>query len=228
MNADDEILRIARSIRDEAAKLEVVVMGEAQGVEIIDRISEMPVNRNPNHQTFIANFGAGAFWPIRGQELKWRGKVITMPDAITGLTIHHTLSHSPLATAQYCSGPKGYPTTQYHYWISQGDGCPIYQLLPEEWAVWHDCTGALQTTLAIGMAGQLHLSPPPDEQIEQLVRLCVWLMDRHSLGIEDVTGHRERYNYQTQCPGWGPLDRSQRSWGSGWKEAFFDALRSAL
>jgi len=195
-------------------ELAAVLDGMAEpGPPWVDRIVKMPVNSQPFQTDFVRNFGARGFWPKR-----------KLSD-VTGLTIHHTMSHSPLNTARYCTDTKGYPTVQYHWWISANDDCSIYLLADPAWIIWHDCTGAWPTTLAVGMAGSLHLAPPPSEQIEATANLCRYLMDMFDILEVQVQGHRERWGLRTQCPGWGPTDRRQRSWGSGWKAKFYEALR---
>jgi hypothetical protein len=135
----------------------------AEGPPWIDRVAEMPVNPNPTHPDMV--------------ELGWKDWPRRKLDDITGITIHHTMSHSPLATARYCAGPKGYPSIQYHLWVGQGDGCPVYLLAPLEWGLWHDHTGAYQKTVSVGMAGRLHESKPPPEQLEATASLVAYLMD---------------------------------------------------
>ena len=173
--------------------------------QIINKIADMPINKRPFHADFKRYFNE--FWPIRGQ-----GK---MPSEVTGITIHHTMSHSPLATAQYCTNVKGYPTTQYHYWVSANDNVDVYQLLKEEWAIWHDHTGTYQTNLSVGMAGHLHNHKPPKDQIKACAMLCKHLMKKHNLTIENVVGHRDQYS-KTACPGWD---------SAHWKNDFYNALQ---
>ena len=168
----------------------------------IDKRHEMPINLNPFHSDFVRNFPALDMWPLRNH------------DDVTGLTIHHTLSHSPLATANYCTRTKGYPTTQYHYWVSADDGCPSCLLVDPLFALWHDHTGAHPTTLSIGMAGSLHVHKPPREQIEATARLCAWLMSEFNVPIGQVRGHNDRYA-ATVCPGWDTMR---------WRADFFDVL----
>jgi len=175
-----------------------------------DRIAEMPVNTHPDHPDILANKLTA--WPPR-----------QLSD-ITGITIHHTMSHSPLETAKYCTrsvnkaGGKGYPGIQYQFWVSQGDGCPVYLLAPLDLAVWHDHTGGHPTTISIGMAGDLSVLKPPAEQIEATVRLVAWLMREYEIPLAEVQGHNERAivrGYKTDCPGWKV---------KGWRVAFFAAL----
>jgi len=185
---------------------------------IIDLTEEMPYNSNPNHAAFLRYLPGYHDWPARTK--------------LTGLSIHHTMSHSPRNTAKYITNPvpqgKGYPRTQYHYWVSQYTGCPIYLCLPETYAPWHDHCG-VSPNLSIGMAGSLHLSRPPEEQLWRTVQLVAHLLDKHSLSVDDVAGHNDRAGYPktTVCPGWyadTPTDV-----GSGvWKRDFCIALQCCV
>lgn len=173
------------------------------------RIDEMPVSRSPDHPDIVKY--DWDFWPTRGED--------DCPARVTGLTIHHTMSHSPLAVAQWTTrsqseGGKGYPSIQYHFWVSQGDGCPVWQLAPMDWASWHDHTGKYQTTLSIGMAGRLHESKPPAEQLQAAAQLVVYLQKQLDIPLAEVQGHNGRYA-GTICPGWDV---------AGWKSEFYEAL----
>jgi len=198
------ILDVARTLRDCAEALEKV----SDPQPYVDQVAQMPINAWPSHPDFVRNFGKGMFWPMR--EL----------NEITGLTIHHTLSHSSLGTAQYCTSGKGYPTIQYHYWVSADEGCPVYRLADERWALWHDHTGVYQTTLSIGLAGRWDYYTPAMEQIEALARLVAWAMNEFAVPLDQVWGHKARAlraNVRTVCPGWD---------AAGWKNVFFAALRN--
>lgn len=179
-----------------------------------DRIAEMPRNHAPFNKAFVRNFGAGGFWPIR------------TPDQVTGLTIHHTGSHSAIETGKYAVHTKGYPCHNYHFWVSANDGCPVDMVADPLWALWHDHTGARPTTLAIGLAGYWHHNPPSQQQITATAQLVNYLMSVYNVPVEQVQGHRERYYYKTHCPGWGPTDRNERSWGSDWKTNFYSTLNA--
>lgn len=181
-----------------------------------DRIAEMPTSYAPDHPYFL-----------RREWLQWPTRSL---QEIVGLTIHHTLSHSPLATAQYITRPranggKGYPTTQYHYWVSQSDGCPIFHLVDDSLQVWHDQTGAYPTTLSIGMAGRLHEQRPPDAQIKAVAGLVAWLMKEYDIAEEDVMGHVDRWS-STVCPGWYAEGIAELS--GVWKRDFCIAAREAV
>ncbi len=184
------------------------VQPPAPAFAIIDRRAEFDeiVNRKPFHRDFIRTFGELATaWPTRTE--------------CTGITIHHTLSHSPTATAGYIVRSKGYPTTQYSYWVSADDGCPVYWCLYDHVACWHDHTGRLQTTMSVGMAGGLHRATPPFEQMEACANLCWVLMKRYGFGVDQVQGHNDRAKkagVSTVCPGWD---------AAGWRNEFYEILQ---
>jgi len=170
----------------------------------IDRVAEMPVNDAPFHPDFVRNFPGATEWPKRKRA------------DVTGITIHHTLSHAPIATARYCTASKGYPTTQYHYWVSADDDCPCFLLVQPGFALWHDHTGAHPTTLSVGMAGALHVDAPPPEQMESAARLVAWMMAEYNVDVFGVRGHVDRYA-RTVCPGWH---------AANWRDRFFEVLLS--
>lgn len=176
-----------------------------------DIVASLPINESPDQKYMVKR--------------KWTRWPVMEPARRTGITVHHTCSHSPLGTARYCSRPvraggKGYPSIQYHFWVSAADNCPIFLCAPVEWGIWHDNTGAFQETVAVGMAGRLDLSRPPDEQIGAAVRLIVWLMQEYDIPLENVKGHRDRWfgrrgQRKTICPGWDH---------TGWRGDFFALL----
>jgi hypothetical protein len=177
----------------------------------IDRVDEMPVNHAPDHPYLVKR--GWQWWPIRGE-----GKC---PAKVTGLTIHHTCSHSPKATARYCTnsrgkGGKGYPTIQYHWWVSAGDGCPVFLLADPEWALWSDNTGAYQTTFSIGVAGRWDKDKPSAEQIETTAGLAAYLQKARGILTPEVRGHHDRWS-PTKCPGWHL---------AGWRDEFYEALEA--
>jgi len=188
--------------------------------EIIDRRAEMPHNPEPDHAGFVEAFGPEATdWPRRFVE------------DITGITIHHTLSHSAKdlfdwITRSKAEGGKGYPRGQYHYWIGQEEGAPVSQLLEDTVGCWHDHTGRIQTTLSVGMAGHLGNARPPEAQLWNTVRLCWELVQKYGLSVDDVQGHNDRYGH-TVCPGW--YADSAATINSGvWRRDFDIALRCCV
>jgi hypothetical protein len=209
--AAERVLGAAERIADE--------VDQPEEVPWIDRVEEMPVNRAPDHPDLVKR--------------KWTWWRTREPGQITGVTIHHTMSHSPLALARYmvrpvAEGGKGLPTVQYAYWVSAGDGCPVYKLALEEWAIWHDHTGANPTTISIGLAGSCHLKRPPNEQLETAAEFVRFLMGYHQFEVGQVQGHdqraKEAANVITVCPGW--LDEGIAKPSGRWREAFYEALES--
>lgn len=186
------------------------------GLSITDLRSQMPINPQPNNSDFLRYLPGRTRWPTRTR--------------LTGLTIHHTMSHSPLATVKYITNPspggKGYPAGQYHYWVSQDTDCPVYLLLSETVAPWHDHCG-ISPNLSIGMAGSLHLTRPPEEQLWRTVQLVHSLLQKHSLTIDDVSGHCDRASYSTTvCPGWYADSIDNPS--GVWKRDFCIALQAHI
>ena len=176
----------------------------------IDRTDEMPVNTTPSHKDFVRCFPGRDMWPLRN-----------LSD-LTGITIHHSLSHSPLATANVCLN-KGYPTIQYHYWVSADDGCPVYMLASPSLALWHDHTGAHSRTLSVALAGRWDYRTPPGEQLQSLARLVVWLMRQYAIPPAEVRGHNDRAwavsRVRTVCPGW---------YKANWHDTFFKILADTM
>lgn len=170
------------------------------GVPFVDITAQLPVNHKPTHADMVGR--RLMWWPVRDMR------------NITGITVHHTMSHSPQATARYCTGSKGYPSIQYHFWVSAGDGCPVWRCAPVEWGIWHDNTGAISATIAVGLAGSLHLQRPPEEQLQAAVRVVDWLMREYGVPLAEVKGHKDRYT-GTICPGWD---------AAGWRQDFYEDL----
>lgn len=141
----------------------------------------------------------------------WQRRV----DQIDGLTIHHTLSHSPHATAEwYVRKGGGRPSIPYHLWItSEGE---VLRCLALEEGCWHDHTGHENTHLSVGVAGRLHEYAPTERQMEALVRVCRWALEHEEMKVDEISGHDEYYN--TACPGWGS------KWSGFWVVEFEDRL----
>ena len=83
--------------------------------------------------------------------------------------------------------------------------------------IWHDNTGAYQTTLSIGMAGHLDTSKPPLEQLESTMILIRYLCGEYNIPKGEVKGHKD--HWPTKCPGWDLAH---------WKEQFYEMLETAL
>jgi hypothetical protein len=160
----------------------------------VDIVDQMPINSHPNEPT--------AWW---------------MRDLaqIRGITIHHTMSHDPVATAKYLIG-KGRPSGEYHFWISVTGEC--WLCVPLAWGCWHDHTGHKNAHVSIGMAGSLHKVKPPMAQLQATVRLVRWLMAQFNIPLAQVRGHCDRYS-GTICPGWDVAK---------WRGQFFTLLEVAL
>ncbi len=170
-------------------------MAEDDGPPWVDIIDEISVNDSPT---------APEAWWIRG------------PEQITGITIHHTLSHNPANVARYVIEEKGRPSIPYHLWVNRGG--EVWLCAPLEWGMWHDHTGHRNTHISIGMAGHLHKVLPPLNQLHATARLVAYLMDEYDLGIEQVQGHNDRYA-STICPGWDALN---------WRDNFYRLLREQI
>lgn len=162
-----------------------------QALPYIDVVEEIPVNARPT---------TPREWWMR------------MPEQIKGITIHHTLSHSPAATARYVIGIKGRPTLPYHFWVTR-EGRALL-CVPLENGMWHDHTGHKNVNISVGMAGKLHVAKPNLAQLEATTRLCVWLMHRFGIGMDQVQGHKDRFR-RTVCPGW---DKAR------WRAEFYESL----
>ena len=160
-----------------------------------DVVDQMPVNQHPTEPV--------AWW-------------IRTPDQITGITVHHTMSHDAQATARYCIDVKGRPSIQYHFWVTR-DGKP-YLCAPLSWGMWHDHCGHENRHVSVGLAGRLHENRPPEVQLQGAARIVAWLMDRYDVALPQVQGHNDRYA-GTICPGWDDVD---------WRGDFYTALNREL
>lgn len=142
-------------------------------------------------------------------------------DQIDGVTYHHTLSDSPHATAQhYVNRDGGHPTTPYTIWVTQTGEVLLCVDLTE--GLWHDHTGHENTHLSVGLAGQLHLYPPADVQLDAAARVAVWAI-RELPGVTElaqIKGHRDYVS--TICPGW------QASASGHWKSDLYARIRGLL
>jgi hypothetical protein len=206
MSLTQEVWTCAKALEGIAARLYSLVEPPGDTPPFDSIVDELPINFEPDHPQFVSRHWVT--WPERST------------DDIKGITIHHTLSHSPMGTALYCTKPysesgKGYPSIQYHFWVSQGDGAPAYLCAYLSWALWHDHTGSFPKTISIGLAGSLHHQRPPEQQLESAARLVRWLMKRYKVPLEEVKGHCDRW--PTLCPGWDV---------TGWRDEFYTLTKS--
>jgi hypothetical protein len=183
---------------------------EVSGPPWRDIRDEMPVNSRPDATALLAQ--RGGWWQ---RELS----------DITGITIHHTLSHNPSQVAAYivkpkAQGGKGYPTTQYHIWITR-EGEALYCVDLTE-GLWHDHCGDKNTNISIGLAGSLHTAKPPLVQLVKAAEVVAFLMRVLKIDIANVAGHndwaRKCANVSTTCPGWDQ---------AGWRSQFYGLLDEA-
>lgn len=179
----------------------------------VDVRDQMPVNLKPDEPWLVEQGRTGWWQRTLGQ--------------IDGITLHHTMTHNLLACASYITraraqGGKGYPTTQYAFWV-QADGVIKYCVDLTQ-APWHDHCGDENTHIAVGIAGEWDAESPPRVQLEATARLCAYLMRTLAIPLANVEGHREwSHRYQgkpmTTCPGWLP---------GGWRDAFFALLQAEV
>lgn len=173
-----------------------------------DIASELSMNPGPYNNYYLNRDGG---W--------WMRRL----DQIDAITIHHTLSDSPHATAaRYITKGGGRPSIPYTIWVSQTGEVLKCALL--EWGLWHDHTGHMNTHLSIGMAGLLHLYRPVEVQMRATAKVCAWAIKSEELPqiteTSQVRGHKDYI--ATICPGWS----SEKS--GNWKYDFFDILEEVV
>ncbi len=144
-------------------------------------------------------------------------------DQIDGVTIHHTLSDSPHATAKhYVLSGGGRPTTPYTIWVTQTGEVLLSVALTQ--GLWHNHNSHKNLQLSVGLAGTLHLYHPSEVQLNAAVRVAAWAIESDLLSgvtnVNQITGHMDFIS--TQCPGWNSAESSY------WKTEFYDLLREAL
>jgi len=142
-------------------------------------------------------------------------------DEIDGVTLHHTLSDSPHAFAQwYVQKDGGRPSTPYTIWISQTGEVLLCNDLSE--GCWHDHCGHENTHLSVGLAGTLHVYRPAEVQLRAAARVAAWAVRNPEMGVslEMVRGHRDYTS--TICPGWAAVASGH------WKARFFALLQEEL
>jgi len=142
-------------------------------------------------------------------------------EQIDGLTFHHTLSHSPHATARnYVRKGGGRPSLPYTLWVTEtGEILKCGALTA---GCWHDHTGHENTHLSVGLAGSLHQVEPSEAQLDAAAKVAAWAV-RHpgmNVALDTVNGHGDYYS--TVCPGWG-------SAASGnWRPRLYRRIRQRL
>jgi N-acetyl-anhydromuramyl-L-alanine amidase AmpD len=180
---------------------------EPDGAPWEDWRDKMPVNPTPDASALITKRGG------------WWQRALS---DIDGITIHHTLSHDPIATASWIvkpkvQGGKGHATTQYHVWITK-DGRALW-CVGFEHGLWHDHCGDLNKHISIGLSGSLHVAKPPTAQLRKAAQVVAYLMARFDIRVANVAGHNDWAmkcsGVKTDCPGW---DRA------GWRSEFYAAL----
>jgi len=139
-------------------------------------------------------------------------------EQITGLTVHHTLSNSPHATAKsYINkDAQGRPSIPYHLWVTETG--EVLKCLAFTEGCWHDHTGHENRNLSLGLAGRLHEYRPSAPQLDAAARVAAWAVNHAEMNIPfgGVTGHQDHIN--TECPGWH----------TSWRSAFYHRLQEAL
>ena len=183
-------------------------------VEPWDRviIDELPTSAGP--------FSASG---LRRDEGWWQRTL----DQIDAITIHHTTSGSPHATARNYTRKSGNrPSIPYTVWVTETGEVLLCRPLTD--GLWHDHTGHENTHLSVGMAGHLHLHRPSDVQLAATVKVCTWAILSDDLPLvlsaSQVKGHQD--HFKTQCPGW---DMQKGNEGSGmWRDDFYALLLKSL
>jgi len=210
VNIDAAIIERARAIREHADALWELLNEEPPPAWPWDRdiTGELARNPGPYDNYYLQRDGG------------WWQRTL---DQIDRVTIHHTLSDSPHATAKYyVVKAGGHPTLPYTIWVTQ-DG-QILKCVELEQGLWHDHTGHQNTHLSVGMAGSLHLYHPADVQLEAVARLCAWAIESDELpnvsAIEQIKGHRDYA--ATVCPGWA-CDAS-----GNWRNEFYKRVEALL
>jgi hypothetical protein len=197
-----------------------VLVGETAEIELL--LVELTQSSVPWDRDISEELATGT-WPYGHPSLDadngWWKRTL---DQIDALTIHHTLSDSPHATANYYVKKNGgRPTIPYTIWITQTG--EILKCVDLTKGLWHDHTGHRNTHLSIGLAGTLHLYEPSEPQLQALVKVCVWAVESDILptitSTQQITGHMDYIN--TQCPGWTIHKHDH------WKRRFQRVLREA-
>lgn len=138
---------------------------------------------------------------------------------IDGLTFHHTLSHSPHATAaRYVRKGGGRPSIPYAVWVTE-TGETLLCLALEE-GCWHDHSGHKNLHISVGLAGRLHVNAPSDAQLAAAANVAEWAIWHEGMNVTlaTVKGHRDYV--ATICPGWAS-ERSGR-----WRDRLYGLIET--
>ncbi|MCP4540650.1 MAG: N-acetylmuramoyl-L-alanine amidase [Chloroflexi bacterium] len=138
-------------------------------------------------------------------------------DQIDAVTIHHTMSHSPHATAShYIHKGGGRPSLPYSIWVTETG--EVLLCVPLEQGLWHDHTGHKNIHLSLGLAGSLHINQPSQAQLAAAARVCHWAIETLPgvMGPESIKGHKDFT--ATACPGWTAVSVDR------WRRRFFDLI----
>jgi len=132
-------------------------------------------------------------------------------EQIVGLTVHHTLSNSPHATARHYihKDATGRPSIPYHLWVTETG--EVLKCLDFEEGCWHDHTGHRNVHLSLGLAGHLHKYRPSEPQLDAAARVVAWALEHPEMHVTfgRVKGHQNYHS--TECPGWH----------TSWRDEFF-------
>lgn len=208
--AVDAVVRVADDLR--ARRADTVQWSEKYEEALRAVASRLAADPESGVDPFVDIIAQIPTNPSPSEPPAWWVRELTQ---IRGVTIHHTMSHDPIATARHLIG-KGRPGTEYHFWVSITGDC--WLCAPLQWGFWHDHTGHRNSNVSIGMAGHLHKVRPPLAQLNATVRLVRWLMAQFSIPLKEIQGHNDRYT-STVCPGWDV---------SRWRSQFYDLLREAI
>jgi len=150
---------------------------------------------------------------------RWKARKLS---DIHEITVHHiaSIANWEQAMRNYLRKGTGRPAPPYSLWIERTG--LVRKLLHLTEANWHDHDWPRTfRRLSVGLNGALHLYPPTPEQLDALVRVCVWAIRHPEMQVTraGIRGHMDIT--PTQCPGWDAR-------GSGWKDNFFELLDAAL
>lgn len=92
-----------------------------------------------------------------------------------------------------------WPDLPYHYLIAP-DG-RIFEGRPIEYEPESNTKYSLKGNLGIELMGNFNVQRPSKEQLESVVRLTAWLMQKTHIEMDHVRTHRDAAPGQTECPG---------------------------